>query len=146
MKQISTWEANSHSSSQDIPRLLRNPNVHYRVHESMPLINVVNQCIRSINSHPVSLRCILPFTPRSSEWSLTFVFSDQNKFNQNPLNSFGVQTYTRRDRKPQYLYYYYLFVILSSFIDSTAQRRPWPPPQNPAEFFGGFSTIFFFTG
>jgi hypothetical protein len=33
-----------------------------------------------------------------------------------------------------------------SFLGSTAQLRPWPPPQNPAEFFGGFSTIFFFTG
>jgi hypothetical protein len=26
------------------------------------------------------------------------------------------------------------------------QPRPWPPPQNPIEFLGGFSTIFFFTG
>jgi hypothetical protein len=37
-------------------------------------------------------------------------------------------------------------VELSSFLGSTAQLRPWPPPQNPAEFRGGFSTIFFFTG
>jgi hypothetical protein len=34
----------------------------------------------------------------------------------------------------------------SSFLGSTAQVRPWPPPKNPAEFLGGFSTIFFFTG
>jgi hypothetical protein len=34
----------------------------------------------------------------------------------------------------------------SSFLCSTAQLKPWPPPQNPAEFLGGFSTIFFFTG
>jgi hypothetical protein len=34
----------------------------------------------------------------------------------------------------------------SSFLGSTVQLRPWPPPQNPAEFLGGFSTIFFFTG
>jgi hypothetical protein len=33
-----------------------------------------------------------------------------------------------------------------SFLGSTAQLRPWPPPQNPAEFLGSFSTIFFFTG
>jgi hypothetical protein len=33
-----------------------------------------------------------------------------------------------------------------SFLGSTAQLRPWLPPQNPAEFLGGFSTIFFFTG
>jgi hypothetical protein len=38
-----------------------------------------------------------------------------------------------------YYYYYY-------FLGSTAQLGPWPPPQNPAEFLGGFSTIFFFTG
>jgi hypothetical protein len=33
-----------------------------------------------------------------------------------------------------------------SFLGSTAQLRPWPPPQNPAEFLGGFSTIFFLQG
>jgi hypothetical protein len=31
---------------------------------------------------------------------------------------------------------------VSSFLGSTAQLRPWAPPQNPAEFLGGFSTIF----
>jgi hypothetical protein len=31
-------------------------------------------------------------------------------------------------------------------LGSPAQLRLWPPPQNPAEFLGGFSTIFFFTG
>jgi hypothetical protein len=39
-----------------------------------------------------------------------------------------------------------LLLLLSSFLGSTAQLRPWPPPQNPTEFLGGFSTIFFFTG
>jgi hypothetical protein len=32
------------------------------------------------------------------------------------------------------------------FLGSTAQLRPWPPPQNLAEFLGGFSTIFFLQG
>jgi hypothetical protein len=36
--------------------------------------------------------------------------------------------------KNYYYYYYY-------FLGSTAQLRPWPSPQNPAEFLGGFSTI-----
>jgi hypothetical protein len=40
----------------------------------------------------------------------------------------------------------HLFLLLCSFLGSTAQLRPWPPPQNPAEFLGGFSTIFFCTG
>jgi hypothetical protein len=34
----------------------------------------------------------------------------------------------------------------SSFLGFTTQIMPWPPPQNPAEFLGVFSTIFFFTG
>jgi hypothetical protein len=40
----------------------------------------------------------------------------------------------------------YLFSSSSSFLGSTVQLRPWPPPQNPAEFLGGISRIFFFTG
>jgi hypothetical protein len=35
---------------------------------------------------------------------------------------------------------------LPSFLSSTTQLRPWPPPQNTAEFLGGFSTIFFLQG
>jgi hypothetical protein len=31
--------------------------------------------------------------------------------------------------------------ILLPFLGSTAQLRLWPPPQNPAEFLGDFSTI-----
>jgi hypothetical protein len=37
-------------------------------------------------------------------------------------------------------------LLVSSFLGSTAQLRPWPPPQNSTEFLGAFSTIFFFTG
>jgi hypothetical protein len=36
--------------------------------------------------------------------------------------------------------------LVSSFLGSTAQLRPWPPPQNTAEFLGGFSTFFFLEG
>jgi hypothetical protein len=39
-----------------------------------------------------------------------------------------------------------ILLLLPSFLGSTAQLRPWPPPQNPAEFLGGFSIIFFFIG
>jgi hypothetical protein len=39
-----------------------------------------------------------------------------------------------------------ILTVFSSFLGSTAQLRPWLPPQNPAEFLGGFATIFFFTG
>jgi hypothetical protein len=37
-------------------------------------------------------------------------------------------------------------LLLSSFLGSTAQLRPWPPPKNLTEYLEAFSTIFFFTG
>jgi len=39
-----------------------------------------------------------------------------------------------------------LNIFFIPFLGSTAQLRPWPPPKNPGEFLGGFSTSFFFTG
>jgi hypothetical protein len=39
----SPWEPNSHSSSQDIPRLVWNPKAHHRVYMSPPLVPVLSR-------------------------------------------------------------------------------------------------------
>jgi hypothetical protein len=42
MEQIPSWEANSHSANQEILPLLQNPEVHYRVHKSQPLVPILS--------------------------------------------------------------------------------------------------------
>jgi len=43
MVQSPSWEANWFAASQEIPRISRNPKVHYNAHKRPPLISILGQ-------------------------------------------------------------------------------------------------------
>ena len=59
MVQSPSWEANHFATSQETPRISRNPKVHYRTHKRLPPSLSWATPIQSIYPHPTSWRSVL---------------------------------------------------------------------------------------
>ena len=75
------WEANWFAASQEIPRISRNPKVHYRTHKRPPLVSILGppSPVHIPTSHLLEIHSniIHPSTPRPPQWSLSLRFSHQ---------------------------------------------------------------------
>ena len=76
--QSPSWEANWFAASQEIPRISRNPKVHYRTHKRPPPVSILGQPnpVHIPTSHLLDIcpNIIHPSTPSSPQWPLSLRF------------------------------------------------------------------------
>ena len=89
MVQSPSWEANWFAASQEIPRISRNPNVHYRTQKRPPPVPILGQPnqVHIPTSHLLQIHpnIIHPSIPRSPQWYLSLRFPHQDPIR--PLSS-----------------------------------------------------------
>ena len=139
MVQSPSWAANWFAASQEIPRISRNPKVHYRTHKRLPPVSILGlpNPVHIPTSHLLEIHhnIIHPSTPRSTQWSLSLLFPHQDPMHLPLLR------HTRHMPSPSHssrfyhphnigwgvqISYYITFLNCSQFYTRVVQRRAIP--------------------
>jgi len=78
----SPWQANTHSASEDIPRILRNSKVRHSAYKTPPFAPVTGHVnpVHAPILFSVNFNIITPSLPRSSKCSLSFMCHQQTLY------------------------------------------------------------------
>jgi hypothetical protein len=91
MEQSPFWEANRFAASQEIPRILWNQKVHYRIHKCLPPVSILSQ--RNSVHNPTSyflkihLNIILQSTSGPPQWFFPSDFPTKTLHTPHPTPS-----------------------------------------------------------
>ena len=126
MVQSPSWEANWSAASQEIPRISRNPKVHYRTHKRPPNFSILGKPnpVHIPTSHLLEIHpnIIHPSTPRSPQWSLSLWFPHQD-----PLHPL-LLTHTLHMPSPYHFTFTYSLLGMFALRLSLPLRFPLPLP------------------
>jgi hypothetical protein len=120
MEQSPSWEAHRLLASQEIPRLLRNPKVHYRLHKCPPTFPILSQLdpVQTTTTHFLKIHHSItrPPTPGSPKWSYSLRFSHHY-----PVYAFPLQ-HTRFMPRPSHSnYHIQAYTIRFTIKDKTCE-------------------------
>ena len=128
MLQSPSWAANWLALGQEIPRISRNPKVHYRTHKRPPPVSILGQPnpVHIPTSHLLEIHPNIkyPSTARSLQWSSSLQYPHQDPIH--PLSSpiratcpahlilidFITPTVLCEGYNYYYYYYYYYYTLL----------------------------------